>query len=150
MRALILALVISFSAHVHAGESVEPAPHAVVHAKDAKTQVAPSGKAKIIHLALGKKAFLGRLELAPGAKVPLHRDATEEYIHVLSGGGTITVDGQVHVLTAGSTVYMPALAEVTFANGDAPMVAIQVFAGPAPAAKYQKWPVSGAKIKQEK
>ena len=145
MRALILSLVIAAPAITHGQEAPKAAPHAVIHAEDAKTQVAPSGKAKIVHLAQGKNAFLGRLELAPGAKVPLHRDATEEYIHFLAGGGTITVDGQKHTVKAGSTVYMPANAEVTFTNGDAPSVAIQVFAGPAPAAKYQKWPAPAAK-----
>jgi len=140
MRVVFLALFFLWPALGHANPG--PAAHAVTHGKDAATRVAPSGKAKITHLALGKNVFLGRLELAPGAKVPLHRDATEEYIHVLSGGGTITVDGTKHVLTAGSTVYMPANAEVTYTNGDRATVAIQVFAGPGPAAKYEKWPAA--------
>lgn len=90
-------------------------------------------------LARGDEAFLARLEMPAGGKVPLHRDATEEYIHVLEGGGTITVDGTAHAIAAGDTVYMPANAEVTFQGGDAPLVAIQVFAGPGPAAKYGGW-----------
>ena len=90
-------------------------------------------------LARGEEAFLARLEMPAGGKVPLHRDATEEYIHVLEGGGTITVDGAAHEIAAGDTVYMPANAEVTFQGGDTPLVAIQVFAGPEPAAKYGGW-----------
>jgi quercetin dioxygenase-like cupin family protein len=104
----------------------------------------PAGSdAQITLLAQGDNAFLGKLELPPGAAVPEHRDATEEYIHVLSGGGVITLDGVAHTLAAGDTVYMPADATVSYVNGDAPLVAIQVFAGPGPAAKYQSWePVS--------
>jgi len=101
--------------------------------------VAPSGKAWITPLAQGQNAFLGRLELAPGAKVPQHQDPTEEYIHVVQGGGTLTINGQPHVITAGTTVFMPAGATVSFQNGPQQLIAIQVFAGPGPAAKYGQW-----------
>ena len=40
---------------------------------------------------------------------------------------------------AGDTVFMKAGARVSYQNGPAKMVAIQVFAGPAPADKYQQW-----------
>ena len=75
------------------------------------------------------------------AGVPSHRDSTEEYIHVLEGSGTMTLDGQAFKVNAGTTVYMPANAEVSFQNDDAEMVAIQVFAGPEPADKYATWTV---------
>lgn len=97
------------------------------------------GAAKIWALARGHNAFLGKLEMAPGGKVPEHRDATEEYIHILSGGGTFTIDGQTHAVGPGTTIYMPANALVSFDNGPEPLVAIQVFAGPEPAAKYDAW-----------
>jgi quercetin dioxygenase-like cupin family protein len=64
---------------------------------------------------------------------------TEEYIHVLRGTGTITIDGIQHEIAPGTTIYMPANARVSFDNGDEPMTAIQVFAGPAPADKYDAW-----------
>ncbi len=101
----------------------------------------PPGKPEVhvTILARGEEAFVARLEMPAGGKVPLHRDPTEEYIHVLEGGGTITVDGTPHQISAGDTVYMPANAEVTFAGGDTPLVALQVFAGPEPAAKYGAW-----------
>jgi len=95
--------------------------------------------ADIYLLARGENAFLGKLEMAPGGEVPLHRDPTEEYIHILEGGGTFTIDGQVHAVGPGTTIYMPPDAEVAFKNGDARLVAIQVFAGPGPAAKYEAW-----------
>ena len=106
--------------------------------KAAKWQVG-GGKASVQALAHGKNAWLGKLTMAGRGKVPLHRDATEEYIHVLSGAGAITVDGVTSKIAAGDTVYMPANAEVTYANGPEPLVALQVFAGPAPAKKYTKW-----------
>jgi quercetin dioxygenase-like cupin family protein len=111
----------------------------VTHAAEAEQRVAPSGKARVTILARGREAFVARLELDPGAAVPEHRDATEEYIHVLEGGGTITIDDRVYPLAKGDTVYMPADAEVSFQNGDAPLVGLQVFAGPEPAAKYDAW-----------
>ena len=103
------------------------------------TQVAGHGKARVTPLAAGAKAWIGRLEMNAGAKVPEHRDATEEYIHVLSGRGTIWIEEQAHAVEPGSTVYMPAKAKVRFENGKTTMTAIQVFAGPAPAAKYESW-----------
>lgn len=120
---------------------VEPAgpPTSVVALEDAPTRNSPSGSATIAHLARGNNAYLGRMELAAGATVPEHQDTTEEYIHVLAGAGTITIDGSAHAIATGTTVYMPANATVSFQNGEAPMVALQVFAGPAPAAKYDAW-----------
>ena len=105
----------------------------------APMQVAPSGKARIWHLARGQNAYLGKLEMDANGTVPEHRDTTEEFIHVLEGSGTLTIEGQEYALEPGSTVYMPANARVSFQNGDAKMVALQVFAGPEPAAKYEAW-----------
>ena len=116
----------------------------VTHVKTAPAQQPPSAKATIVHLARGKNAYVGHLTMAPGGKVPLHRDPTEEYIYIISGGGKITVDGKTHAVKAGSMVYMPAKAEVTFQNGSKPLVALQVFAGPGSADKYRKW----AKVKR--
>jgi quercetin dioxygenase-like cupin family protein len=99
----------------------------------------PRKNATITLLAQGQNAFLGRLEMDPSAEVPPHRDSTEEYIHVLSGSGLLHIDGHAHTLGPGSTVFMPAQAEVRYQNGPEPLVALQVFAGPEPAAKYGAW-----------
>ena len=112
---------------------------AVVAAADAERRKAPNGKGLVTFLARGEEAFIARLELDAGAAVPLHRDATEEYIHVLEGSGVIAVDGTRHEIGPGATVYMPAGAEVSYQNGDGRMVAIQIFAGPDPAKKYWDW-----------
>lgn len=111
----------------------------VTSADDLTTVVAPSGKARVTHLALGENAYLGRLEMDGGGAVPEHQDATEEYIVVVSGGGTITVDGERHEIAAGSAIYMPAGATVSYENGPDPLVAFQVFAGPEPMWKYEGW-----------
>lgn len=111
----------------------------ITKADAAQVRTAPSGKAGVTILARGENAFVARLRMDAGAAVPVHRDATEEYIHVLEGGGTITVDGTDYPIATGDTVYMPADAEVSFQNGDAELVGLQVFAGPEPAAKYGGW-----------
>jgi quercetin dioxygenase-like cupin family protein len=111
----------------------------IVSLDNAVTRSVPSGKASIKILAEGQKAFVGQLSLAAGAKVPLHRDPTEEYLYIVSGQGLISIDGQTTKVVSGMTVYMPANALVTFQNGDKPLVALQVFAGPASAKKYEKW-----------
>lgn len=102
-------------------------------------RVAPSGSAQVALLARGEQAFVGLLQMDGGGAVPTHRDATEEFIYVLDGGGTITIDGTEHTLQPGSIVYMPAHAEVSYANGPEPLVAVQVFADPDPADKYDAW-----------
>lgn len=115
-----------------------PRPAAVVPLAGAEHRRKGEG-ADVWLLARGDNAFLGKLEMAPGAQVPEHRDPTEEYIHILEGGGVFTIDGQAHEVGAGTTIYMPADARVSFVNGAAKLVAIQVFAGPGPAAKYDAW-----------
>ena len=124
-------------------ETAAPAsPPAEVRAlADAPRRAAPPGTATIAMLAQGRNAFVGRLEMEPGAAVPEHQDPDEEYIHVLEGHGTMWIDGTEHEVTAGATIYMPAGATVRFQNGDARMVAIQIFAGPGSAQKYDRWTV---------
>ncbi len=116
-----------------------PSEATVVPLAAAPRATAPNGKGSITHLARGQNAYLGLLRMDAGGAVPSHRDPTEEYIHVLEGGGTMTIDGQTYEVVAGTTVYMPADAEVSFQNGEQPLVAVQVFAGPEPSAKYDAW-----------
>ena len=99
------------------------------------------GKAVIEIFKEGRAAFVGRLTLAPHAAVPQHRDPTEEYLIVESGSGVITLDGVKHTIKAGDVVYMPARAEVSFKNGPQTLRALQVFAGPESARKYDRWQV---------
>lgn len=101
----------------------------------------PPGTARVGLLARGDAAFVGVLQMEPGASVPEHRDATEEYIHVLAGGGRMWIEDVEYAVEPGATVFMPAGAKVRFENGDVRTTAIQVFAGPAPADKYESWTV---------
>lgn len=114
------------------------APTVIAHA-DVQPRLAPNGKARVYPYARGHNAFIGRLELEPGAAVPEHRDPTEEYIVVLEGAGTMHIDDVEYAVAPGAAIFMPAHAKVRFQNGDARMVALQIFAGPEPAAKYDAW-----------
>ena len=82
---------------------------------------------------------MGLLKLAPNATVPKHKDVTEEYLYILSGGGNITINGKTTDISEGSSVYMPPYAEVSYRNGDQPTKVIQIFAKPSPADKYNNW-----------
>ncbi len=125
-----------------------PAPAATITTlADATYRRTPSDKAGIAVLAQGLNAYVGRLDLAAGGQVPEHQDPTEEYIHVLQGAGQITINGVQTTLGPGSTVYMPAGATVSYANGETPLVALQVFAGPASAQKYDNWPISDQAVR---
>ena len=120
----------------------KPTVPSIVEKAKAPVRVAPSGKARIRILAQGDKSFLGELWLAPNAKVPIHQDPTEEYLHIVSGSGQISIDGKTTSVGEGSTIYMPANAKVQFKNGPKPLVCIQVFSGPQSAQKYMKWPIA--------
>ena len=124
-----------------------PPPHVAVAHQDGETRVAPSGKATIHRIAGkeegAKNAFFGVLEIQPGAKVPLHRDATEEYLYFVNGEGNLTIDGKTTAIKSGFGVFMPANAEVTFeATGTEVIRAVQFFAGQGPEAKYDNWTIS--------
>ena len=131
LGALMGAGVVSFAQEATTGTIV---------ARDAAPiRVSPNGKARVKVLATGQEAFLGLLELDAGAAVPLHRDTTEEYIYVLEGSGVMHLDGQTLSVKPGSAVYMPANAEVSFQNGEAPTRVRQIFADPDPASKFDAW-----------
>jgi quercetin dioxygenase-like cupin family protein len=106
---------------------------------DAARRTSPNGAATVAILAQGNNAFVAQLRMDAGAAVPEHQDGDEEYIVVLEGTGTITIDGESQEIGPGSAVFMPANATVSFQNGDSEMVALQVFAGPGSAAKYDRW-----------
>lgn len=118
---------------------LEAVPAEVRALESAPQKVSPNGQARITFLAQGHNAFVGKLELAANARVPEHQDPTEEYIHVLSGRATMTMNGQQYEIGPGTTIYMPAYATVSVQNGPEPLVGLQVFAGPEPARKYDAW-----------
>ena len=122
----------------------------VSHYTAVEARKTPSGTAQVWRIAGepegAKNAFFGVLELAPGARVPVHRDATEEYIYILSGTGQMTIDGTTRNVGPGTGIFMPANAEVSFVAGnDEPVRAVQFFAGQGPEAKYDGWVKTAAK-----
>lgn len=140
MKAIAIgALIFSTASPVGAKTKTGTIKPEVRTSADLCTKIAGSGKARMTELARGENVFMARLEMDPGAKVPEHRDATEEYIHILQGKGTIYIDGKAHQVTPGTTVFMPANAKVSFENGRESLVGIQVFSGPGPASKYDGW-----------
>ena len=106
-------------------------------------RTSPNGSASIFPFAQGENAFIGLLRIEPGQSVGVHRDASEEYLLIFEGGGSLTMDGQQYDLGAGDSIFMRASAEVSFTNGPSPTVALQVFAGPESAKKYDGWKAGG-------
>ena len=121
-----------------------PAPHIAIDFRSAVSRTAPSGMATVYRIAGdeegAKNAFFGVLEIQPGARVPVHRDATEEYLYIVRGAGKITIDGKTTDIKEDFAIFMPAGAEVTFeATGTETVRAVQFFSGQGPEAKYDSW-----------
>ena len=135
--AMAFALGVAFAAAVMAA-TPKRAP-SIVDIDTAVPLVAPSGKASVVPLGDGLNAWMGVLRMDANGAVPRHQDASEEFIYVLKGTGTISIEGRKHQLKPGSAVYMPAGATVSYHNGASELVALQVFAGTESAAKYKTW-----------
>ena len=120
-------------------EDISQRPPSILHLASASTLTIPSGKARIKRLAEGTNAFIGHLWLAPNATVPEHRDDSEEYLFVLEGGGQIFIDGVSYEIKKGHLIYMHSGARVRYINGNQPLKALQIFAGPESASKYNSW-----------
>ncbi|MBA2663282.1 MAG: cupin domain-containing protein [Bradymonadaceae bacterium] len=111
----------------------------VVHDTRAVHKTDEDGQVRAVLLAQGNNAFMGKFILQPNAQIAPRRNTTEEYIYVIEGSSVITINGQSYIVGPNMAVYIPADGEVSFINGSEPLVAIQVFAGPEPAAQYQDW-----------
>lgn len=121
-------------------ESIPTVKQGIVTTSGKRTvKIAPSGKASIEILHRGDGAFLGLLTLQAGAKVPVHRDHSEEHVYVLEGGGVIILGGKRMQIKKGDSVLMPPGLEVSFENGPATLLVMQIFAGPKSAEKYDSW-----------
>ncbi|MEM0911373.1 MAG: cupin domain-containing protein [Pseudomonadota bacterium] len=97
---------------------------------------------EVIHRAddaLDANIFMAKLTIPAGGKVPEHRDSTAEYLHFLSGSGTMTLEGTKHEINPGDTVFMEKNALVSFQAGDEEVVVLQVFAPAGPESKYSTW-----------
>jgi len=153
MNRLLLALIaVLLATPALAEDAPPPAPAptfagpgaTIVSIKDNTPIPSPNGKAELLRVAQGANAFVAMLQMKPGAVVPVHRDATEEYILFMGGGGIMTIDGVTTEVSEGHAIYMAPNAEVTFTAGADGALVFQVFAGPEPSAKYDSWGAAAA------
>jgi quercetin dioxygenase-like cupin family protein len=80
---------------------------------------------------------VGLSVLPPGFATPSHHHVAEELATVLSGHGTIVIDGTPYPVGPGSVVLTPSESEhVTVASPEEPMVVWWVY---APAGSEQRW-----------
>lgn len=80
---------------------------------------------------------IGMAVLPPGFATPTHHHLAEELATILSGEGTITIDGQVIAVRPGTVVLTPSMSEhVTMATGDDPLV---VWWSYAPTGSESRW-----------
>ena len=112
--------------------------------RDAPSKLSPSGSALATPLVTkqigAENAYMGLLNIAPGARVPVHKDTTEEMLFFIQGGGTVTIDGAEYAVSQNDAIYMPANSEVSFQNHPQHQsVVLQVFAGQGPESKYDSW-----------
>jgi len=124
-------------------------PEVVMPEGLAPTRAASNGNAQITPYAEGDKAVMGVLRLKPGAEIPEHEDESEEYLYVLQGTGTITVDGTDYDVEPNTGIYLPAGATVTYNNGDGVFKAVQFFAPPESANKYSEWETGQIRMKNK-
>ena len=89
-----------------------------------------------------KSMAIGMAVLPPGFSTPIHDHEAEELATILSGEGTITIDGVDHAVRAGSVVLTPSMSRhVTTAGPDAPLVVWWTY---APAGSEDRWLKAGA------
>jgi len=115
----------------------------VTHLAEAPTKTHGSGT-QVQFLASPKlhsneNLFVSRLVIPANGSVPEHRDPTEEYLYILSGDGTIWINGLRKRVIRGDTVFMPAQAKVKFVAGGSPVEVLQIFAPSGPEKKYEGW-----------
>ena len=71
----------------------------------------------------------GTATLESGDWLSLHRHAQPEIYYILSGSGTMTIDGVRHDVTVGTGIFIPGNAEHGIANaGPAPLMFLYAFA----------------------
>jgi len=136
--ALVAALALALAACAST-RAPEPTPRPAIVARSANlpSRRSPNGGAVSTELARGDHAFFALMRIAPGATIPPHQDTSEEYLYVLEGGGDITIDGVVSTIAPGMVVFMPSMSTVSYVNGPADSLVVQVFADARSAAKYE-------------
>ena len=88
------------------------------------------------------KMTLGLSVLPPNYATPPHSHEAEELAHILSGEGSILIDGIAYPVTSGDIVFTPSQSEhVTIAGANSPLVIWWVYAPPG---SESRWLSQGA------
>lgn len=137
-----------------AGEAPKPAPGpeaAVVRPGPGDVRVHPAGGAEVVRLRRGADGALSKVRFDAGFVVAPHRHEVErETIYVLSGGGTMTLDGDdggaaatPHEIRAGDFVDVAPGRRHAFVAGPAGCEVLQLYLPGGPDAKYDGWVAKG-------
>jgi putative monooxygenase len=115
-----------------------------VAAGEAQAQTFPRPGVGVVQLRLDPVKVKGAalsasvLDLDAGAAIPKHvHDGSTELLYVVSGGGTMIVDGVELTVTPTSVVQIPPNTEHSFTAAEATR-AIQVYAPPGPEQRFKK------------
>ncbi len=125
-------------------------PEVVMRQGLAPTRAAPNGTSQITPFAEGEHGFMGVLRVEPGAEIPEHEEASEEYLYVLEGEGELVIDGTSYEVRPNSGIFLPAEATVRYKNGSRVMKAVQFFAPPESANKYSDWETGQTKMQNDR
>lgn len=115
-----------------------PPGEIVTHDSTLDLRIARGGL-RVQELARGENAYVGKLILSPGGRIRPRETSAEEYLYVLQGRGTLTIDQTTHYVTPGTAIYVPPRSRISFVNGARSLIALQVFAGPGPADRFASW-----------
>lgn len=133
--AVALGLGVAFSAPTVIAE-VGGSLASVVHAGRVAPRMAQQGQARMVPVARGESAYLGEFALEAGVELEPQVRKEEEYLYILQGSAILSVDEKTFLVGPRMGVYIPSGAAVSWTNGPAPLVAVQVFAGPDLAASF--------------
>lgn len=143
-----LVLGASVSAVIAQDDSNER-PEVVMREGLAPTRAAPNGDTQITLFAEGDKAFMGKLRVSPGATIPEHEDESEEFLYVIQGEGTLTINGTEYEVKPNTGIFIPDGAKAKYENGDRVLEAVQFFAPTDSANKYTEWETGQMPMKEK-
>jgi quercetin dioxygenase-like cupin family protein len=139
MAGLVVGLILGVGLTATAQDEKNALGEVVMSEGLAATRQAPDGDTQVGILAEGKEAFLGKLRVRPNGSIKKHSDPSEQYLYILRGSGTLTIDGTEYGVEPKMTIFVEPGAEMSFQNDDGLFEALQVYAPPEAANKYSKW-----------
>jgi quercetin dioxygenase-like cupin family protein len=106
----------------------------LIHLDEIAPSVFPTGRKTKVMIGSGspvqaERFVMGRVEIEPGGKVPMHSHEQEEVYYIVSGKGDIQLGQEQSPVHEGCAVYIPPNVEHELRNtGTAHMVMIFVYA----------------------